>query len=237
MSESVAGNLTRGSDQDFPIAIATMRATGRQGKIALFAFLLLALLIAITLPFANIQLARVDAFVPVIQTVMCLADFLTAIFLFAQYSVKPQPAVLVLASGFAFSGLFAFLQTLAFPGAYAPAGLIGDKLNSPGWLFVLWHTSFPVAAIVYTLLKGADETVKQFHLSAKGTIAVTLAFIAIVTAGLTWVATAGAGHLPSLYSNELSQTPFANYVNVYLSLTSAAALVLLYVRRRTVLDQ
>src|SRR5215472_6343787 len=111
MSESVAGNLTRGSDQDFPIAIATMRATGRQGKIALFAFLLLALLIAITLPFANIQLARVDAFVPVIQTVMCLADFLTAMFLFAQYTVKPQLAVLVLASGFIFAGLFAFLQT------------------------------------------------------------------------------------------------------------------------------
>ena len=237
MSESVAGNLTRGSDQDFPIAIATMRATGRQRKIALFAFLLLALLMAITLPFANIQLARVDAFVPVIQTVMCLAEFLTAIFLFAQYSVSPQPAVLVLASGFVFSGLFAFLQTLTFPGAYAPAGLIGDKLNSPGWLFVLWHTSFPVAVIVYVLLKGADETVKQFNLSTTRTVAVTLAVIAIVTGGLTWVATAGAGRLPSLYSNELSQTPFANYVNVYLSLMSAAALVLLYVRRRTVLDQ
>ena len=236
MGESAAGNLTQGSDQDFPI-IATMRATGRQRKIALFALLLLVVLIAITLPFADIQLARVDAFVPVVQTVMCLADFLTAVLLFAQYAIKPQPAMLVLANGFVFSGLLAFLQTLSFPGAYAPAGLIGDKLNSPGWLFVLWHTSFPVAVIIYTLSKGADETAKQFGLSTKGAIGITVTSVAIVTAGLTWVATAAVEHLPTLYVSELSQTPFANYVNVYLSLLSAAALVLLFVRRRTLLDQ
>ena len=76
MRENAAGNLTQGSDQDFPI-IATMRATGRQRKIPLFALLLLVVLIAITLPFADIQLARIDAFLPVVQTVMCLADFLT----------------------------------------------------------------------------------------------------------------------------------------------------------------
>jgi hypothetical protein len=117
MQKGAPGNSSAASDRDFPIAIATMRPTGQQRKIALFALLLLVVVVAITLPFANIQLARVDTFVPVIQTVMCLADFLTAVFLFAQYSITPQPAVLVLASGFVFSGLFAFLQTLAFPGA------------------------------------------------------------------------------------------------------------------------
>jgi signal transduction histidine kinase len=213
-----------------------MRATARQRKIALFGFLLLAGFVAITLPFASIRLTRVDAFVPVIQTVMCIADFLTAVFLFAQYSVRPQRAVLVLAGGYVFSGLFAFLQTLAFPGAYAPAGLIGDKLNSPGWLFVLWHTTFPLAVIVYTLLKEENEAAHPGR-STRITIGITLACVAVVTAALTWVATAGAGDLPSLYANELSQAPFANYVNVYLSLLNATALVLLFARRRTVLDQ
>jgi signal transduction histidine kinase len=237
MRESAAENLARSSRQGFPITIATMRANPRERQIAFGGFLILVVVIAITLPFANIQLPRVDAFVPVIQTVMCLADFLTAVFLFAQYSVQPQLALLVLASGFVFSGLFAFLQTLAFPGAYAPAGLIGDGLNSPGWLFVLWQTTFPSAVILYALLKEADEPVKQSGQSIRATIFITVACVATVTAGLTWLATAGAAHLPSLYVNEMNQAPTTNYVDAYLSLLSAAAILLLFVRRRTVLDQ
>jgi signal transduction histidine kinase len=237
MQESTVENLARGSRQDFPITIATMQATARQRKVAWFGFLLLAVFIAITLPFANIRLTRVDAFVPVIQTVICLAHFLTAMFLFTQYTVKPQRAVLVLASGFVFSGVFAFLQTLAFPGAYAPAGLIGDRLNTPSWFFVFWHTTFLLSVIVYTLLKEENEAADHSNRSTGITVGITLACVAIVTAALTWVATAGAAHLPSFYVNDIDQAPFSNYLNVYLSLLLAAAIVLLFVRRRTVLDQ
>ena len=238
MQESIVGNLVRSSRQNvFPITIATMRATTRQRKIAWFGFLLLVVCIAITLPFANIQLARVNAFVPVIQTIICLANFLTAMFLFAQYTVKPQLAVLVLGSGFVFSGLFAFLQTLAFPGAYAPGGVIGDQLNSASWLFVLWHTTFPLTVIVYTLLKEGNGAANYSDRSTGITIGSTLACVAVVIAALTWVATVGAAHLPDLYVNDVGQAPFTTYVNVYLSLLSAAAVVLLFVRRRTVLDQ
>jgi membrane-associated PAP2 superfamily phosphatase len=97
---------------------------------------------------ANTRLARVGAFVPVIQTVMCMADLLTAVLLFAQYSVYPERALLALGGGFVFSGLLAIERALALPGAYAPAGLIGDGLNSASWLFVFWRTSFPLAVIV-----------------------------------------------------------------------------------------
>jgi Membrane-associated sensor, integral membrane domain len=66
------------------------------------------------------QVARVGAFVPVVQTVMSAADLITAILLFAQYSIRPQLALLALASGYIFSGSFAFLQTLAFRGRTLP---------------------------------------------------------------------------------------------------------------------
>jgi hypothetical protein len=98
------------SDPDFPIVIATMATSARQHKVSIGAFVVLVAIVAATIPFANMQLARVDAFVPVIQTVMCVADLLTAVLLFAQYSVCPQRAALALASGYVFSGLFAFLQ-------------------------------------------------------------------------------------------------------------------------------
>src|SRR6476619_4230207 len=72
--------------------------------------------------------------------------------LFAQFSIQPQLAILALASGYVFSGSFAFLQTLAFPGAYAPDGLIGDGPNTPAWIHVLWHTTFPAAILAYAAL-------------------------------------------------------------------------------------
>jgi signal transduction histidine kinase len=223
--------------EDFPIVIATRPANVRQRKIAFVAFVLLVVIVALTIPFANIHLARVDAFVPISQTVMCVADLLTTVFLFAQYSVQPQGATLALASGYMFSGLFAFLQTLAFPGAYAPAGLIGDTLNSPRWLFVVWHTSFPLAIVVYTLLKDASETANRPPRSTGGMVGITIAGVVAASAGLTWAATRGVVYLPKLYENALGQTPFAHEINLFLMLQSTVALVLLLVRRRTILDE
>src|SRR5262249_54447038 len=128
---------------DIPIGIATMPANARARRLALTAILVLAAGIVITAPFAHVQVGRVDAFVPALQAVLCVADLITASLLFAQYSIQPHRALLILASGYAFSGSFAFLQTLAFPGAYAPGGLIGDGIDTPAWFFLLWHTAFP----------------------------------------------------------------------------------------------
>src|SRR5207244_13098945 len=100
------------------------------------------------------QRARVDAFCPVWQTFLSVVAFTKATLLFAQFSLQPLRALLALASGYMFSGSFALLQTLAFPGAYAPAVLIGDELNTPAWFFVLWHTTFPTAILVYALAKA-----------------------------------------------------------------------------------
>ena len=57
------------------------------------------------------------------------------------------------------------------------------------------------------------------------------------TALLTWLATAGTGNLPSLYlSTNNRQTAVASNGNVFLWVLSIAAVVLLLVRRRTILD-
>ena len=148
------------------------------------------------------------------QTVLSVADFITATLLFAQFSIQPQRALLALASGYIFSGSFAFLQTLAFPGAYAPAGLIGDALNTPGWLFVLWHTTFPTAILVYALSKDANGVATLPGRSTMTTVGITVACVLAVTAGLTWIVTAKTEYLPSLYTTNVTlQTRFANQIN------------------------
>jgi hypothetical protein len=194
------------SDQDLPIVIADMPISPRHRNIALAAIAALAIVDAIVIPFANVHLARVDAFVPVLQTVMCAIDLLTAALLFAQYSIHPVRAVLAVASGYVFSGLFAFIQTLAFPGGYAPAGIIGDGLNSAAWFFVLWHTAFPLALIVYVLLKDRGDAASLSGGSTATTIAGTIVCVLAAAAGLTWLATHGTRYLPAIYLNSAEQS-------------------------------
>ena len=149
-----AANSVQKEGQEFPLVIATMPATDRQRAIAVGVSILLIVAAAVIAPFAKIQLPQVDAFIPVVQTVVSVADLVTATLLFAQFSIQPQRALLALASGYIFSGSFAFLQTLAFPGAYAPTGLIGDA-NTAAWMFVVWHTTFPAAILAYALSKDS----------------------------------------------------------------------------------
>jgi signal transduction histidine kinase len=237
MRERAVEGMVVGSRQDFPLVIAAMPISERKTRIALGVIILLLSVVAIAAPFASMPLTRVDAFIPVLQAVMCVVDLITAALLFAQYSIYPKRALLAVASGYVFSGLFAFIQSLAFPGAYSATGLIGDGVNSAAWLFVLWHTTFDLAVIVYALLKDADEAARMSAKSSSATtIGVTIACILGVTAGLTWIMTAGAGYLPNLYIGVTRQTAFASGMDAFLWILSGVAFVLLFVRRRTILD-
>src|SRR5436190_1365804 len=146
------------ADHDLPVVVPLMPST--PGHRAVAAGVIVALLVAAVLiaPFANVQMGRIDSFVPVLQTVLSAADLLTATLLLAQYSVQPHRALLALASGYLFSGSAAFLQTLSFPGGYAPDGIIGDGTNTPAWFFVLWHTTFALSILAYALFKNKNDT-------------------------------------------------------------------------------
>jgi signal transduction histidine kinase len=223
-------------EQEFPLIIANMPATPRQKAWAVAVAVLLITAAAVIAPFARIQLGQINGFVPVLQTALSLAELITAALLFAQFSIQPQRALLALASGYVFSGSFAFLQTLAFPNGYAPAGVIGNGLDSPAWLYVLWHTVFPAAILVYGFMKD-HSTAGRPGRPAIAAIAITIACIAAAVAGLTWMVTTKAEVLPSFYVNDVGhQTALGNQVNLTLLLWNMTVLTVLFVRLRTILD-
>ena len=199
--------LTAASLDEFPLIIAATPASKQERRVALAIILILALVFIVIAPFASVRLPRVDAFVPALQTVLCVTDLITAALLFSLYSIQPLPGLLALASGYIFSGLFAFLQTLAFPGAYTPSGLIGDPLSSAPYLFFLWHIAFPLAVTVYALSDDRPRANDPPGRSIKATIAITIACTLVLTAGLTWAVTAGARYLPSLLSIRPAKPP------------------------------
>jgi hypothetical protein len=63
------------------ITIAATPISTRERNIAFGVIVVIAVLDAIVAPFAHVQLARVDAFIPAVQSVMCVIDLLTAVLL------------------------------------------------------------------------------------------------------------------------------------------------------------
>jgi signal transduction histidine kinase len=230
MSKGTVGELAQEPGHDFPVVIANMPASAAERRVAFALIVFLFIVFGMVAPFARVPLPRVDAFIPVIQTVVCVAELVTAILLFAQYSIQPQPGLLALASGYIFSGLFAFLQTLAFPGAYAPNGLIGNPLISTVYLFFLWHVSLPTAVLVYALSTDTGTTTGK---STRITIGITVVSVLAVTAVLTWMVTAGAKYLPPTYVDGTRQAPITSYITGFEWLLSAAALLVLFRYKRT----
>ncbi len=237
MNKDTLRELADDVGKEAPALIASMPASALQRRAAFGIVIFLSVVFAIVLPFAHIRAGRLDVFIPVVQSIICFADVITAVFLFAQYSIQPQRALLVLASGYIFSGLFAFLQTLDFPGAYSATGLLGGGLSGAAWLFSFWHILFPLAVIAYVLLKDGNETASEVaKLEPIRVIAITIACVLAVAAALTWLGTAGAEYLPSLFVDQTRETPFLQYLAGAMWLINAIALVLLLFRMRTILD-
>jgi len=224
------------SEGDAPLVIPLMPATSAHRVAAICVAATVFLAFAAIAPFASITLGRIDVFVPVLQTVLSAADLLTATLLLGQYSVQPLRGLLAVAGAYLFSGSFAFLQTLSFPGGYAPNGVLGDGYNTPAWFFVFWHTTFPLGILAYALLKDKAPSGSSTPSIRTGIVATISAVLVAVTA-LTWTVTAWVDYLPSFYTGSVTlQTRFGNQINIALWLLCAVTLAVLFSRRRTILD-
>jgi hypothetical protein len=163
MTEDTAGQLARDEGNDVPALIASIPASVHQLRAALGIVIFFSVVFALVVPFAPQQIGRVDAFIPVVHSIICVTDLITAVLLFAQYSIQPQPALLALASGYISGGIFAFLLTLEFPGAFsATGGLLGGGSSGAAWLFNFWRITFALAVIAYVLSKDAKHAASQF---------------------------------------------------------------------------
>src|ERR1700730_14340252 len=79
---------------------------------------------------STIQLGRVDAFVPAYATAMFVTDSITAVLLFAQFSILRSRALLAISSGYLFTALMVIPWMLTFPGVFTASGLLGAGLQS-----------------------------------------------------------------------------------------------------------
>jgi signal transduction histidine kinase len=104
-------------------------------------------------------------------------------------------------------------------------------------MFVIWHTAFPTAVLVYVLSKDVAGVAMHPGRSTSTSIIITVVCLLAVIAGLSWIVAAKTEYLPSFYTTDVRlQTRLGNQVNFSLWLWVAIALAALLLRRRTILD-
>src|ERR1700738_3705011 len=169
-------------------------------------------------------------------TAMFVTDSITAVLLFAQFSILRSRALLVIASGYLFTALIVIPWMLTFPGVFTPSGLLGAGLQSTNWLYILWHGGFPTFVMAYALLKDAEPAGRLWQGSVGAAILSSVATTAAVVCAATFVVTAGDALLPRISLDPVHFSTLWLYVAGGLALWSVLTLIVLWIRRRSVLD-
>ena len=174
-----------------PAFLGTAAATRGSYQRAIIITAVLLIAFGITAPFASRALLPVPAFAPVYDAVVAILDLITALLLYTQFRYTKERSFLALASGYLFTPLLILAHALSFPDAFRTGSLIGGE-QTTAWLWMGWHTVFPVFVIAYALLARADRSrttpTKRLNpalgpLSVAGTIALAVAVILLTTRG------------------------------------------------------
>src|ERR1700722_1515432 len=221
---------------DQQLLLATLPPSKAQTRLAIGVVAALFVAFLLTIPFTNVQLPRVDAFIPAFETAIIFNDLVTAALLFAQFSVVRSRALLVLAVGFLYTAFIVIPHALTFPGAFAPTGLLGAGLQTTAWIYYFWHAGAPVAVIAYVLLKDEDKSA-GLNWSSAAIIGGSVALMASTVFVLSWVAIDADAWLPRIMDGAVkANRDVLLLIGVLTAALNAVALVLLWVRRRSVLD-
>src|SRR5215207_9704392 len=222
-------------DQHF--VLSSLPPTAGQKRLALGIVLaLIAALYLVLGPLGGMQWGAIHSFVAVYTTGMFVTDSITAILLYAQFSILRSRAILVIASGYLFTAFLIVPYVLAFPGVLAPAGVVGG-LQTTAHLYLLWHCGFPLFVIGYALSKDADPSRRLSPGKVGSAIVQSVAWTA---AGATTAAVPsirGTTGFPPIMLDQYRFVPEWPYVvGAPIAALCTLALVVLWLRRRSILD-
>ncbi|WP_235834970.1 response regulator [Piscinibacter terrae] len=186
-------------------------------------------------PLATTPLTPVWSFIPIYQTALIFGDLMTALLLLGQARIARSPGLQVLSCGYFFTAFIAAMHMLTFPGLFAPTGLLGATPQSTAWIYMFWHTGFPVFVLAYALpARGADSAPPAAAGRPPGAGVVVFAFVA--AALCVMLATAGAPMLPAIMVGN-HYSPAMRVVVGSVWMASLAAIVVLWRRKpHSILD-
>jgi signal transduction histidine kinase len=217
-----------------PLLLAVMPPTTGQATAATVVATVVLIAFLAALPFSTVQLPVVRPFIAVVDTLLFLSDAITAVLLFAQYSVLRSRGLLVLAAGYLFTALIIIPHGLTFPGVFSEEGLLGAGPQSAVWLYAFWHAGLPIAVIAYALLPSDERPGWLQRGSAQAAILGSCAAVVALVVALTLLATAGRDVLPSVMvdATHWSQARMAVFQTSLILPMLVVSMVVTWLRRR-----
>jgi len=184
-----------------------------------------------------LQLPQYSGYLPAIESIVFVNDFITAILLFSHYSIWPSRAILALASGYLYTALIVIPHILTFPGSFTPTGLLGAGPQTSAWLYYFWGAGPPLGAIAYACLRKGDQAISTSREETKSAIIWSVALVICLVLGIIWVTTMQNQILPTIVGSGDHYVNAVAYIASPLAIFSMAiAIALLWTGRRSVLD-
>jgi hypothetical protein len=133
-----------------PLAAAPAPPAAKRRALAICIALFVAFCALI--PFANVPLPHIEAFVPIYDLTLALNSLVTAGFLLVGFSRSRLLTVLVLAAAYFFISLMAVLHMLTVPGLLLSYNLFGSDSLTSAWVDIFRLGGLPLMVIFYALL-------------------------------------------------------------------------------------
>lgn len=220
------------------ISLAYLAPKPWQSRSALIGVAALLLGLAVLAPFAGKQLPQANGFVPALDAIIFVTDLITAILFFAHYSINRSRALLALACGYLLTALIVAAHGLSFPEAFSRAQDLSRAVRINFLIYLSWHLGLPTSLFAYVWLRRRDRTRAGANMPMALVAICSVAGVSALVGCLMWLAMVVDGLLPPPLS---TFQPFPNPVTPWLiiltMLVCATALFVLWVFRRSVLDQ
>ena len=210
--------------------------TRRQTRAAIAVVLIVLVAFAVVAPISGRQAAALNAFFPSLDAIVLVTDLITAVLLYAQFSISRSRSLLVLASGYLFTAFIVIPHALTFSGAFSPTGLFGAGLQTGSWLFIFWHIGFAAALLGYAVSKDMKRGKLAAQTAVVREISWSVVTVVALVSGITWLTTGGEELLPPIILDTSRLSPFVIFPIWFTILITATGLVILVFRRRSVLD-
>jgi diguanylate cyclase (GGDEF)-like protein/PAS domain S-box-containing protein len=211
-----------------PLLLSNVPAENGRRRLAIAAVVFSLLIFIAALPFARVPLPQIWPFIPIYQSSLVINELITAVILFSQFNMARSRAILVLACGYLFTAVVASIHLLTFPDLFSPTGLLDAGPQTTAWLYMPWHAGFPIAVMIYTLLKdGNGEAKPQPKSSSLFSVLTGVSAVLVIAYVITLTVTLGQNALPRIMEQN-GYTAAMIFVVAMVWALSGVALVLLW---------
>lgn len=223
-----------GRRDEHVLLLSTSPPNKRQKLFAagVIAFLLGAMLLVA--PFARSELESTEILVPAYAAAVFTNELITAALLLSLFAILRSLAILVLATGYLFSGFMVVPWALTFPGVLAQLGVADAGHQTTASIAALRRIGFPLCVLAYAMLRGSKEV--RPGKPVPGLIAGCVASVAVTVIAVTWTIFENQDLLPPFMEDSRRITNLWFYVPGVTFVLYALLAVLLWPSGRSVLD-